>query len=366
MVSTLIKSVAVLMLSSLSLISHALAGDQDPVGNPVVGPGGSELTQGTAADIKPAQPTAEEVAEVDAWLDKMSLAMHQQNFRGTLVIRQQDNLQSIRVKQGFTPEGSWQTLESLSGEAQTIIRQNDTVTTVFPAKKLITVSGAVDAGLLGNASGSQNKNPLHSVLPDNRQALKAFYHLQLSGQDRVAGKNTHVLQMIPRDNHRYGYVFWLENQSGLLLKCDLMDEQGNVVEQLMYSDIELLSETPRNNVDMAALTSYKKINMTGESGITNQHWYATDLPAGFSLIRSVKKGQENRPPVYHMVYSDGMASVSVFIEQRKQSDRPIVGQSTMGSVNAYSSFMDNAYVTAIGEVPVSTVQMIAQSIRPSQ
>ena len=83
------------------------------------------------------------------------------------------------------------------------------------------------------------------ALPDNRNILREFYQLRLSGESRVANKSTQILQMLPQDNHRYGHVFWLDQDSGLLLKSDLIDEQGNVIEQMMYSDIQLLTEAPQ-------------------------------------------------------------------------------------------------------------------------
>lgn len=294
---------------------------------------------------------------IDDWLDKMSQASQQQNFQGTLVIRQQDKMQAIRVKQGVTSNGSWQTLESLTGEDQTIIRHNNKVTTIFPAKKLVTISDEL--------VGALDKGPLHPALPDNRNALKKLYNLELSGQDRIANKATQMIRMIPRDQHRYGYVFWLDQQSGLLLKCDLLDERGKVLEQLMYSDVKLLSSTPNNSIDTDALKTYRKIKLMDEQGVRQQNWQASKLPPGFELIRAVKVKHKSREmPTYHMIYSDGMASVSVFVEQRKVADKPLIGLSSMGSVNAYSSFMGNAYVTVIGEVPSATVRMIAESIQP--
>jgi len=299
-----------------------------------------------------------DAGSIDTWLDKMSKASTQQNFKGTLIIRQNNMLQAIKVKQGITQVGSWQTLESLTGEDQTIIRQDNKVTTIFPNKKLITIAG--------NDSGSVNKGPLHPTLPENRHIIKQFYTLKLSGQDRVANKMTQILKMIPRDKHRYGYTFWLDKQSGMLLKCDLMDEKGRVLEQLMYSNVELLSEAPVNNIDTEKLTLYRKINLSDKSDVSSKSWQAMQLPDGFTLTRSVRSRSDNAESgaSYHMVFSDGMASVSVFIEQGKNQEEPVIGQSSMGPVNAYSSFVNDAYVTAIGEVPAATVRMIATSIQP--
>lgn len=292
---------------------------------------------------------------IDNWLDKMSHASQQQNYQGTLVIRQQDKMQAIRVKQGVSDSGSWQTLETLTGEDQTIIRHNNKVTTIFPRKKLITVSD--------DMAGSVDKGPLHPALPENRNILGEFYKLSLSGESRIANKATQIIQMVPRDKHRYGYIFWLDKQSGLLLKCDMLDEQGRVIEQLMYSDVELLSDSPQNSIDIEALKNYRKVQLVGQQEVAEERWVSSQLPAGFKLIRSDEVSQHNQQaPAYHMIYSDGMASVSVFIEQRANMDKPVQGLSSMGAVHAYSALMNDIYVTAIGEVPSDTVKMMAESV----
>ena len=282
----------------------------------------------------------------------MERAHNQQNYQGTLVIRQDDKLQVIKVTQGIKEGKSWQTLNSQTGDGQIILRKNGSVTTVFPGKKLITISDthSVDA----------NKGPLHPNLPENRDKLKQLYLFKLGDEERIANKPTQIVKMVPRDEHRYGYTFWLDKQSGLLLKCDLINNKGRVLEQLMYSDIELLATSPANLVDESKLMAYKKVMLSNGNNVSSDHWQAEQIPAGFVLTRSVKIKQQQ---AYHMVFSDGMASVSVFIEPAEEKHKFQAGRSSMGPVNAYSALVDETLVTAIGEVPVSTVRMIAQSMQ---
>ncbi len=298
---------------------------------------------------------AANASSVDSWLDKMAQAQRQQNYQGTLVIRQADKLQAIKVKQGVHEGESWQTLKSQTGEDQIIFRKNGQVTTIFPTKKLITVSADM---------GRESKGPLHPALPENRDKLKQLYRLTLGAQDRVANKATQIVKMIPRDNHRYGYTFWLDKQSGLLLKCDLINNKGRVLEQLMYSDIEFLSAAPVNRFDESKLGEFKKVMLSDTADTDSAKWHAENIPVGFVITRSVKSAKKQSS--YHMVFSDGMASVSVFIEPLNTQQKLLEGSSSMGPVNAFSSHINNTYVTAIGEVPASTVRMIAQSIHPAK
>jgi len=291
---------------------------------------------------------------VDSWLDKMERAHSQQNYQGTLVIRQDDKLQVIKVTQGVKEGESWQTLNSQTGEDQIIFRKNGSVTTIFPGKKLITISDT--------QSKDANKGPLHPELPENRDKLKQLYLLKLGEEERIANKTTQIVKIVPRDKHRYGYTFWLDKQSGLLLKCDVINNKGRVLEQLMYSDIELLASSPANLVNESKLMAYKKVMLSNENNVSSDYWQAEQIPAGFVLTRSVKIKQQQE---YHIVFSDGMASVSVFIEPANEKHKFQVGHSGMGPVNAYSALINDTFVTAIGEVPVSTVRMIAQSMQPN-
>lgn len=313
-------------------------------------PSGFDATELLQLDIiSQVRASSDDTVQVDRWLDKMSQAAQLQNFRGTLIIRQQDKLQAIRVNQGVTNDGSWQTLESLNGEQQKIFRQNDRVTSIFPSKKLITISG--DAG----------RAPLHPILPGNRRILKKHYQLSLVGQERIANKMAQVIRMSPVDKHRYGYVFWLDQESGILLKCDMLDENGEVLEQLMYSEVELLNGEPEKPLDLAQLEGYRTYNFHKADTPVAPRWQASQLPQGFVLKRAVNTRSADQQLTHHLVYSDGMASVSVFVEHRKP-EKPVLGASSMGPVNAFSSFVKDSYITAIGEVPLSTVRMIAQSM----
>lgn len=291
---------------------------------------------------------------VESWLDKMSQAMKTTNFEGTMIIRQQDQLQALNVRHGMNDDGVWERLESLTGEAREIIRHNSKVTTIFPQRKLVTVSRET------------SPMSLHSRLPSDMDVLKKLYNVKLAGFDRVAGRQARILELIPLDKYRYGYKFWLEKDSSLLLKCDLLDEQKQVVEQLMFSELNILKQLP-DNIDSISsdISSYQVVDL--DMGKVNQDkspWMASQLPQGFTLtgnnIRPSVKGMGVR---HHIMYSDGMASVSVFIEKHHPDETALMGVSRMGALNVYSFHRDQNHITVIGEVPVATVRLIGQSIR---
>lgn len=312
--------------------------------------------------------------EVENWLGRMQQALDTQNFQGTLIIRQHDQLHAMRVVHGHGEpgEGSWDTLESMNGEHRRVIRRDAMVVTLFPDKNIAT--------RIHDSMGRDMKSlPLHPQLPQNLASLKQIYQLQLAGEDRVAGWPAQIIELLPRDRYRYGFRLWLARDNGLLLRCDLLGEQGNVIEQVMYSQLSIIKQVPPPGVP--DLTNWRVIDLDAgrqspqpQSDTGTETWSVAQLPDGFRLIQSVSMpamaaeelaagNPEAQPPqVRHLIYSDGMTSVSVFVEQRVPDNKLLVGVSRMGAVNAFGQSLNGHHVTVIGEVPMLTVRQIAQSI----
>jgi sigma-E factor negative regulatory protein RseB len=290
---------------------------------------------------------------LDAWLDKMKQAMNSRNYEGTLIIRQQDHMQAMHVRHGVDVNGSWEVLESLSGESRKVIRKDGRVITIFPNRQLVTISR-------DGKSAS-----LRPQLPEDRDILKKHYRISLVGEDRVARKPTQVVTVKPKDEFRYGFRFWLDKESGLLLKCDLMDAREQVIEQLMFSELSLLEQLPAPDLETDANESYEVVDLDyGRVERASNQWRVKNLPEGFVLTQaSSKPSSRGEGLVHHMVFSDGMASVSVFVENRLPVESWVLnGFSSMGALNAYGQPVNGHHVTVIGEVPEATVRLIGQSI----
>lgn len=289
---------------------------------------------------------------IDDLLDKMMLSMKMNNYQGTLVIRQKDKLQALHVKHGMNDNGVWESIESLSGEARQVIRQDNRLTTIFPERKLITVS-------------HDDAFTMRHQLPKNRSVLKKYYHLNLLGKDRVAKKVAYVLSVEPKDKFRYGYRYWLDEDTGLLLKCDLLDQSGQVIEQLIFSDLRVLATSPQSRDFLDKAKDYQVIDLDKDKQKKHiSSWQAQSLPSGFMLSKvQIKAANQGKDQVLHLIYSDGMSSVSVFVEKHMQEEKAFDGASNMGAINAYGLHLNNYHITAIGEVPPATVHMIAGSMQ---
>ncbi len=284
----------------------------------------------------------------------MSAADKRSNYEGIFVLRKSDEMMAMHVVHGVDDRGIWESMESLNGEARKIVRHNNEVISIYPDRKLVTVSKMGD------------KPGLHPVLPENLDKLANYYTIVQLGDDRIAGRETSVLNVQPKDAYRYGYKYWLDNNTQVLLKCDLLDENGEIVEQMMYTSFNDHSEVPQSAFDIPELEGFARQALNKNRGKpANIGWRATNMPQGFMLTQStIRSGKESES--LHLMYSDGLASVSVFIESGKNSPHRLTGASRMGALNAYGKQMNGAQITVVGEVPEATVATIAESMERTQ
>ena len=174
------------------------------------------------------------------------------------------------------------------------------------------------------------------------------------------------------DQYRYGYRYWVDKNTGMLLRCDLLAVDNTVVEQMMFTSLKYLKSSPADSfsglLEGAPYKQYKQqvldereVNVLPSAQLK---WGVNILPKGFMLTQSTMRhsqpSSENsneEADLLHLVYSDGLASVSIFIEQNQGESKHLQGTSTMGAVNAYGDY----FVTVVGEVPITTVQSMARS-----
>jgi len=303
-------------------------------------------------------------------LKRMSDADQNQNYQGTFILRKADALSTLHVTHGVDNQGVWESLEALNGESRKVFRHNNRVISVFPDREIVTIR---------HTDESQS---LHQKLPENIEQLAQFYSMKRLADDRVANYQTLVVDLIPMDQFRYGYRYWIDKSTGMLLRCDLVDEDQKVVEQMMFTSLDYLAKVPAKTFDLQQFDKFEQQLLdepkvegqpSGETG-----WKVGHLPKGFMLTKSIMRHMQPLPAadnklsvnvskdsspleLLHMVYSDGLASVSVFIELNQGADKHLQGGASMGAVNAFGKAVDGYFATVVGEVPAKTVELMAQS-----
>lgn len=283
-------------------------------------------------------------------LEKMSSVSQNRNYEGTFILRKSNQISTFRVNHCRDKRGVWESLESLTGEPRQIIRQNNKVISIFPDKKLITISH------------SSTNTSLHQKLPKNLRQLEDYYSLQNLGSNRIAGYESMAIDLKPKDKYRYGYRYWMEKDTGMLLRADVLDKHNNVVEQMMFTDLKYLKHSSAMAFKNIVEKGYHVKDLDADTRpVVTTMWRVKRPPAGFELTRRLSHKSLSKSKLLQLVYSDGLASVSVFIEPVNAKTKHLLGASSMGAINAYGEPAGNYYVTVVGEVPEITVMQMAKS-----
>jgi sigma-E factor negative regulatory protein RseB len=202
----------------------------------------------------------------------------------------------------------------------------------------------------------------------------SFYDIREVGRARLNRRDTHVITVSPRDEYRYGYRLWIDDSTAMPLKTQLCDSRGHVIEQIVFASLTLPSRIPDSafKPDVATDGFQWLRNETpppGPAGVALA-WSAMQLPPGFRMSgRSAQTLPGSTEPVDHLVFTDGVASVSVFVEpQRKASsgESPVTETAEVGSSSAFSTVIDGHKITAVGEVPPDTVRFIATQLKAQE
>ncbi len=315
------------------------------------------LLSGLAA-AQPRTNSGETAVEaVKSWLDRMNVAVETLNYRGSFVHsvdgQHFEDLEYFEIVHRYSDGEVRERISSPDGAGREIVRTPQFVRSVFPDKRLVVIEEPEVASL-----------PTAAVL-HYTAGLEGYYDLTTLSGGPVAGRETQFVSILPRDAFRYGYMLWLDLETALPLKLRVHD-QGNNVEQVLFTSISVVDSIPEEDVASRidpADFEVRRPDKNNNEPASTEIWAATTVPSGFTLsVFRATLLAGSRYPVQHLVYTDGLATVSVFIAHPlSDADMP-EGFSRTGSTNAYARKIDGRLVVAIGEVPQRTVHSIATSL----
>ena len=292
-----------------------------------------------------------------SWLRIMASASRQLNYTGTFVYRHGNDTEASRIVHYVNEAGGeFEKLETLDGPPREVIRTNDQVTCYLPGAKTVLIE-------------KRNTRRFPVLFPvELTSNITDHYVVRHSGRNRAAGYDCQVVALIPKDNLRYGHQFCAEASSGLPLRAETFNEKGVLLESFAFTELKLGGQFDRDRVKSryAAQSRDWKVGRAVMEPTQNREgrtgWsLASQLPGFKKLTESKRLIAGRRTTVAHLVYSDGLAAVSVFIEPLPKS-LPPRSLSHQGAVNIYVRLVSDYMVTALGEVPAETVMRIADSL----
>lgn len=289
--------------------------------------------------------------EAQDWLTRLGQAEQQQSFQGTFVYERNGSFSTHniwhRVQEGKVHER----LLQLDGSAQEVVRVDGHTQCV---------SGTLIAGL-----GDTPNSAARVIDP---QKLKNWYDLAVIGKSRVAGRSAVIVSLTPRDQHRYGFELHLDKETGLPLKSLLLNDKGQLLERFQFTRLD--TATVPSESDLQPGADCKAVNLESDKSSAvkaAQTWHSDWLPPGFELTSSsARKDPETKTQVSSLMYDDGLARFSVFLEPLNGAvvtDTRIQLGPTVAVSRRLTTAQGEMMVTVVGEIPIGTAERIALSMR---
>jgi sigma-E factor negative regulatory protein RseB len=299
----------------------------------------------------------------EQWLDLMNRAFTEASYDGIFSYYSGDDLSTMRVVHTVRDGIQRERLIHLNGAPREIVRTGDEVACILqPGDEILALESSIPSG------------PFARAFTKAFEDASQYYAMSLHGADRVANRDAVRLAVMPRDDERYGFHLWLDAETGLLLRSELVDMKGAKLEIFQFATLQVggpISEqdlTPEAHD--GALTSHLEIGGSQPQAAQRPiEWQAGWVPDGFTMASSdIRRTPSTSQSVNTLMYSDGLAAFSVFIEAMPQAGAAnLVSRSgaTVAVTHVVSAGPDQMHhlVTVVGEIPTATAQRIAQSVR---
>jgi sigma-E factor negative regulatory protein RseB len=287
--------------------------------------------------------------ETLTWLRKIHDATQKLSYSGTFVYQNGTRSETSRIVRYVDASGDIEKVEVMDGMPREIVRTKDTVRCYLPGNKVVKVDRRTERGF-------------PALLPERIGALARHYEISLGETRRIAGYDCQAVVLTPKDNLRYGYRLYADQASGMLLRAVTVGTNGEQVEQFTFTELKLGGVT-RDMVRPRHASRTWRVEDAEASPTRLAGWgLSSELP-GFHKIVELKRRIGDSRSAGQVVYSDGLAAVSVFIESLEGRSDPVrTGLASMGAIHIYTREVANHMVTVVGEAPAASVQRIANAV----
>lgn len=313
---------------------------------------GFAATQAAAGpQVADPRPSGRAERSVSEWLTRMHEASRQRSYVGTFVVTSSSGqMSSARIWHACDGQRQVERVESLSGAPRSTFRRDDEVLTFLPESKTVRRERRESLGLFPE------------VLKPEDTAIPDFYAAHRVGSDRVAGFDADIVQLLPKDALRFGYRIWSEKKTGLVVKLQTLAEGGKVLEQAAFSELQLDAPVRMDRLaQMMAVPEgwrVEKAEVVKTTAAAEGWALKADVP-GFKPLSCYKRPAEG---VLQWIFSDGLASVSLFVEDYDRQRHVHEGVLADGATHTLTRRVQDWWVTAVGEVPAQTLKAFSLSL----
>lgn len=286
-------------------------------------------------------------------LKNMVTAMQTLNYQGTVAFLRDGKLEPMRYSHAVNNGQEQEHLLSLNSPLREVVRETGKVSCLYKAThQLVVDQRPFERSFLVN-------------MPTDLAQLDAAYDIEMQGEESVALLPANVVAIKPKDGLRYGRKIWLSQQWALPLKVEVYGLSGEIVEERLFTELQVKDNLPFIAMPPATNTPPAATNATAPQQAA---FTFSSLPKGFTeVFFSRQPIHVAEQPVDHVLLSDGLASVSIYMEPRNNTPPPVnnstEGVQTIDAINFFSHAQGNYQITVMGEVPPETIRLIADNVR---
>jgi sigma-E factor negative regulatory protein RseB len=305
----------------------------------------------------PAAAAAAESRSINDWLMRMHEASRKRSYIGTFVVSSGGAMSSAKIWHVCEGDQQMERVETLTGAPRSIFRHNDQVVTFMPDHKVVRSEKRESLGMFPQ------------LLQSTDGRIADYYKVKQEGSDRVAGVEADIVLLVPKDNMRFGYRVWTEQKKGLVVKLQTLDTDGKVLEQAAFSELQLDAPVKMDKLlqMMGKVEGYRvEKPVLVKTTASAEGWLLKAPVAGFKPMSCYKRPATANPAAgeepLQWIFSDGLASVSIFVEpfDRQRHDRE--SSLSMGATQTITRQLDAYWVTVMGEVPMATLKLFASGL----
>lgn len=281
------------------------------------------------------------------WLKNVSDAMKTLSYHGTVVFMKNGQIDTMKYQHSVEKGVEMERLVSLNTPLREITRHSGEISCLYKeTSQKVESHHPIDRSFIVN-------------LPLNPEHISDQYLLAVAGQEMIAMRPAQVIAILPKDNLRYARKIWVDTATSLPLKVEVYSLEGNTLEQVLFTDLVIddtnISSQAQQNVHGQHYHEFKA------EAFENSPYRLENLPAGFEKIFFIRTSmQQSKKQVDHLLISDGFSNISIYFEAK--GNKGVEGLRSLGPVNSFSRVIDDVQITAMGEVPMETIQWVANSV----
>lgn len=304
-------------------------------------------------------PVSAAIAQTDTsalqWLQRIYSASEKLSYAGTFVYQQGQRVETSRIVHVIDSSGPRERLEALDGVPREIVRSGDEVVCYLPASMTVKIDK------------QPGRRPFPAILSEQLKDVSENYTVKKGEIERVGGYSCQVLTLEPRDRMRYGHRLWADVSTGMLLRAKTFNEKNELLEQFAFTQIKIGGAISRDQLKARYFRQSKdwRVEDSGaiRANLAESGWTIRSKPPGFRTIAELIRTVGGTEGVGHIVLSDGLAAISVFIEPAtSKRPAPHAGLARQGAINVYVRPVGDYWVTVVGEAPAESVKYVANAV----